>query len=310
MTSLRGIRIRDPYLVVLPGGAGFVLHGSTDADLLYGPGTGFDCWTSSDLLDWRGPFPAFRPPPGFWSTGQFWAPEVHEYRGHYFMLATFGGVGVVRGTQVLIAEEPTGPFAPWSDGPVTPRRWHCLDGTLHIDGDGDPWVVYCHEWVQVGDGAIVAQRLTQDLRSTTGSPVRLFTASQAPWVRPVPEGTPLPPDVDLRAPAYVTDGPFLHRTADGTLLLLWSSFGDGGYAIGLARSESGLVTGPWTQQERPLWSRDGGHGMIARLPDGELLLVFHHPNDTPNERAVLRRVRELPGGLELAPEPGPGRQMG
>lgn len=304
-TPLGDIQIRDPFLVA-PESGGYVLFGSTDPNIWEGPATGFDCWTSTDLATWHGPIPAFRPPPGFWSTSQFWAPEVHAHAGRWHMFATFGGEGVVRGTAVLASDSPTGPYTPWSEGPVTPAGWECLDGTLHVDADGTPWMVFCREWLQVGDGEIHALRLTDDLRAATDEPpALLFRASSASWARrlnpPKADGSS-PPD---EKPAYVTDGPFLHRTGDGTLLMLWSGFGDTGYAMGVARSESGHVSGPWVQQEVPLWSSDGGHGMIARSHDGEPLLLLHQPNETPKERAVVRRLREVAGGIELAPgDPG------
>lgn len=31
--------------------------------------------------------------------------------------------------------------------------------------------------------------------------------------------------------------------------MIWSSFGDSGYAIGIAESESDKLKGPWIQQE-------------------------------------------------------------
>lgn len=299
VAALADIQIRDPFLVVTPDAAGYVLFGSTDRDVWQGPGTGFDCWTSTDLIKWNGPIPAFRPPAGFWSTSQFWAPEVHEYGGRWYMLATFGGEGVVRGTAVLVSDAPTGPYVPWSDAAVTPRDWECLDGTLHVDVDGVAWMVFCHEWIQAGDGEILAQRLTDDLRSAAGDPpVLLFRASEAPWARSLhgPGGKD-----DPARPAYVTDGPYLRRSSDGTLLMVWSSFGDGGYTLGVARSESGHVLGPWVQEASPLWLCDGGHGMIAELLNGDLALLLHQPNETPNERTVIRRLREVAGGLELDP---------
>ncbi len=67
----------------------------------------------------------------------------------------------------------------------------------------------------------------------------------------------------------MTDGPFLHRTASGALLMLWSSFSTKGYAMGIARSESGTVVGPWIQEKKPIWKEDGGHGMIFRAFDGK-----------------------------------------
>jgi hypothetical protein len=75
--------------------------------------------------------------------------------------------------------------------------------------------------------------------------------------------------------------------------MLWSSFGaNGGYAMGIARSVSGDVDGPWAHEPEPLSAEDGGHGMLFRTFDGHLLLTFHQPNDTPNERAIFHQVTE------------------
>ena len=115
------IQLRDPFVLPVEEERTYYLFGSTDADIWRGPGTGFDCYRSSDLTTWEGPYPAFRPGPDFWARTNFWAPEVHRYRGRYYMLATFKADGVRRGTQVLVADAPTGPFEPHSDGPLTPR---------------------------------------------------------------------------------------------------------------------------------------------------------------------------------------------
>jgi hypothetical protein len=88
--------------------------------------------------------------------------------------------------------------------------------------------------------------------------------------------------------------------------MLWSSMGARGYAMGIARSESGEITGPWTQDREPLWSDRGGHGMIFRAFDGRLMVTFHSPNRTPHERPVFVEVEEHQGSLRLAPE-GAGR---
>lgn len=100
-------------------------------------------------------------------------------------------------------------------------------------------------------------------------------------------------------PRYVTDGPFLHRLETGTLLMLWSSFGPRGYAIGLARSETARITGPWQQFEKPLWEKDGGHGMLFRTFDGGLLLTLHTPNESPKERPLFVEVEEKADGIVL-----------
>ena len=90
--------------------------------------------------------------------------------------------------------------------------------------------------------------------------------------------------------------PFLYRNRKGELLMLWSSFGDRGYAIGVARSQSGEVAGPWLQMPEALFARDGGHGMLFRTFDGELLLSIHRPNVSPDERPRFFRVEEKADG--------------
>lgn len=286
------IRMRDPFVLPVPEEGRYYLFGTTDEDCWRGPGEGFDAYRSADLDEWDGPFPAFRPPAGFWAQRNFWAPEVHRYRNGNYLFASFFAQGSRRGTQILRADRPEGPYRPHSDGPVTPADWECLDGTLFVDDAGAPWMVFCHEWVQVKDGQICAIPLSEDLRKASGDPVLLFRGSEAPWTRPIVrlDGST---DPEWR----VTDGPFLFRAADGGLLLLWSSFSGNGYAIGQARSGSGSLLGPWEQSARPLMDADSGHGMVFRDFAGNLLLALHKPNKTPLERPSFFRVREGSGWL-------------
>jgi hypothetical protein len=307
---LSDIRMRDPFILKVPSD-GFVLYGTTDANLWGGPATGFDCFTSKDLEMWEGPIPAFRPPAGFWADTQFWAPEVIAHEGRFFMFATFASSDPAagpRGIQALVADSPTGPFAPWSDGPVTPRNVPCLDGTVFLDDDAAPWLVYSRgaEGVPGGepgiaDGEMYARRLSTDLKSAAGEPILLFRASAAPWSKPLwfPEGVEPPEQLNLAKDPLFTDGPWLVRSEHGSIHMLWSSFGEEGYAMGVATSTSGQVTGPWIQQQEPLWARNGGHGMIFTDPQGRSRLVFHWPNETPDERVKLLPVQVTDNGIEL-----------
>ncbi|MCO6453606.1 MAG: family 43 glycosylhydrolase [Caldilineales bacterium] len=296
MLETRDIQIRDPFIFVDHETQSYFMFGTTDRDCWRGPGQGFDCYRSEDLQIWDGPIPAFRPPSDFWAEKNFWAPEVHRFNGRFYMFATFIAEGRLRGTQILTADEVSGPYAPLTGGPITPRHWQCLDGTLHVDASGDPWIVFCHEWVQLHDGSICAMKLSPDLKEAAGRPVFLFNASEAPWVREFERRNEV---AKLRFPAYVTDGPFLHRTQDGTLLMLWSSFGDRGYAMGVSRSQNGEITGLWQHDPEPLWAEDGGHGMVFRTLDGRLMLTFHRPNHTPDERAVFVEIVEKNSRLQL-----------
>lgn len=104
--KLSEIQIRDPFVLPVRARGEYFLFGSTDKNVWNGPGVGFDCYRSRDLKNWDGPIPAFRPRKDFWGTTQFWAPEVHEFNGRYFMFATFKTDGHCRGTQILAANAP------------------------------------------------------------------------------------------------------------------------------------------------------------------------------------------------------------
>jgi arabinan endo-1,5-alpha-L-arabinosidase len=288
------IQIRDPFVVPVAAEHAYYLFGTTDKDCWKGPGVGFDAYRSTDLVNWEGPIPAFRPPPDFWADRNFWAPEVHRYGDAWYLFASFKSPTASRGTQILKSDKPAGPYRLHSDGPVTPRDWEGLDGTLFVDDHGAPWMVFSHEWVQVNDGEICALPLAADLRKAAGAPVLLFKASSAPWSAAIRD-----------VKAHVTDGPFLYRSSKGPLLMLWSTVGATGYTMGFAVSPSGSLLGPWQQAPEPLFNKDGGHGMIFRTLDGQLMLTLHQPNQTPNERARFFPIVEDAKGLLRLAEPKP-----
>ncbi|MET0887948.1 MAG: glycoside hydrolase family 43 protein [Mycetocola sp.] len=278
---LADIRVRDPFLLTVSSERAYYLFGSAHAEFADSLASGFDCYRSTDLESWEGPIPAFRSPPGFWADRNFWAPEVHAHAGRYFMFATFDAEGVARGTQVLVADRPRGPYTPWSYGPLTPVNWDCSGGTLHMDETRAPWIVFCRDRTQFVDSEFVAQRLSADLRRPIGERILLFRAP------------------DAERATLVGSGPFLHRLRSGELVMLWSSPTINGSAMGLSRSETGRVTGRWVHDSQPLVTRHGGHGMIARTLEGQLLLTWHQPNIPPYERAVICPVVETRKRLQL-----------
>ncbi len=289
--ELENIQIRDPFILLIEDN--YYLFGSTDKDIWSkGARTGFDVYKSEDLQEWQGPFAAFRPKDDFWGKDNFWAPEVYPYNGAYYMFASFRNQDGMRGTGVLRGKTVLGPYEPWSEGPVTPSHWMSLDGTLYLDKENKPWLVFCHEWVQIGDGTVCALPLSMDLRQAIGDPIQLFSSSEALWSREAESKS-------NRIKGYVTDGCNLFQHADKSLLLLWSCMGEEGYCIGYARSLTGDLLGPWEQCSSPLYSKDGGHGMIFKDKNGQLFLSIHAPNRTPEERARFIPLKEIPGGLAL-----------
>ena len=294
--KLNEINIRDPFVLAEDGW--YYMYGTRGANC-WGPDDGLDCYRSRDLASWEGPFEIFHKPEGFWADRNYWAPECHHYKDAYYIFVSFKADGVCRGTQILKGAGPLGPFTLHSDGPVTPRDWECLDGTFYVSPEGKPYMVFCHEWVQIADGTICAVPLTEDLSSAAGEPVVLFSASEAKWVLPITASEKNLAGLGGRKP-YVTDGPFLHRCKDGTLRMIWASFGEGGYAEACARSENG-IEGPWIQDEAPLFGENGGHGMIFSDFNGNLFLVLHTPNEHLKERPVFYPLREENGNLCVCP---------
>jgi GH43 family beta-xylosidase len=260
-------------------------------------------YRSKDLLTWNGPRVIFEIPENFWTQRGIWAPELHRYRDKFYLFVTFDSdekfpeqwrdwlPRVKRGTQVLVADTVDGPFRPFDSTRSTlPPDMMTLDGTLWVE-DGVPYMVFCHEWVQIKDGTVEYVQLTDDLSATVGEPKRLFHGSDAKWTK--------------KSPQYgctVTDGPWLHRTKSGKLVMLWTSGGAKGYTTGIAISESGKLAGPWRHQDEPVYGgggEDGGHAMLFRRLDGQLMMILHSPNVVPHERAVLLEMEDLGDTLRV-----------
>lgn len=289
--QLTDINIRDPF--ILPYAGKYYLYGSrvcTDTDGNgWGLQTGFDVFVSRDLETWSEPKSVFEITPAFWATKQAWAPEVHVYNGRFYMFATFKADDKCRATHVLVCDTPDGDFKPLTDAPITPPDWECLDGTLYIDKQGEPHVVFCHEWLQVGDGTVCEMQLSRDLTHAVSAPRTLWHASVYADVRPVHANTI----------TYVTDGPFLLRDSKGDLCCLWSTFNQNGYAELICKSSNGDIDGEWRITSRPLSVENGGHGMVFETFEGERLFVMHRPNNSPLERPVLFKLKEDEQGLHI-----------
>lgn len=275
--KLQEIHIRDPFIFREDGK--YYLYGSRGPEC-WGQCSGLDVYVSEDLVEWSEPVEIFHKPEGFWADQNFWAPEMHKYRGSYYLFVSFKSDDRCRGTQILKADSPLGPFLVHSDGPVTPSDWECLDGTLCVE-NGKPYMIFCHEWVQVGDGEMCIIELSEDLKHAVSEATVLFRASQAKGVRSISSKED-----------YVTDGPFLYRTQSGRLIMLWSSFSEEGYCEILSYARDGKVTGAWEHDSRMLFRRDGGHGMVFEDNVGKLWFTAHSPNQTPFERPILVAIEE------------------
>ncbi len=305
--------LHDPFILAYAPTKTYYLYTSNVPQLTHVQRVGTMVYTSRDLKHWMPPKVVFSVPEGFWAEQGGWAPEVHEYKGRFYLLTTLhnekkplpqklplGHETYMRGTIIAVSDSPDGPFVPVkNDGPIPPADFMTLDGTLYIDPSGKPWMVYAHEWLQVTDGKMEAVPLKDDLTAASGLPISLFKASDAPWIDP--QATPT--TVGAR---YVTDGPELYRSKDGHLLMLWSSYEHltddtpgSHYVQTEARSESGELKGPWVQLP-PLVRQDSGHGMLFHSFDGQLMMVLHRP--FKGARGKLYDMRDAGDHLEVVRE--------
>lgn len=304
MLKSEDIRIRDPYIYADPITKQYYMYAQMD-NRLGGRGDdakpkGVEAYVSTDLKNWEQPKTVLLLPEEFWARNMVWAPEMHAYKGKYYMFVTLTSSDVhthiqkpkgaknwpafhKRGTQVFVSDSPLGPFEAFDNKPHTPENWMALDGTL-FEENGNPYMIFCHEWVEIVDGSMDYIRLSEDLSKPIGKPKLMFHASEASW--------------STGKTNKVTDGCFMHRSKTGKLLMIWSSFGTKGYAIGIAESKSGKLKGPWIQQEELLFKENGGHGMLFKTFDGKLMLALHQPN-SPRGRERLKLFELVDTGESL-----------
>lgn len=272
-------------------------------------------YQSRDLIHWSDFKVVMDPedqPPEFDAESDLWAPEVHEYHGKYYMFATYRKKGAVkheesghyyRGCCILRSDTPDGKFKLITNGLIVPQNhmfvdgkwvedgaesWSCIDATLYVDENDDPWIAFSHEWVSTmpHGGYFCAARLNHDLTDIEGEVHTLFNTYDG-----------------YQSNEAVTDAVYFYRTQSGQLLLLWSNFDferGKGYRVYIARSRSGNILGPWTHDKVYLYEKDmdciytlydGGHPCITYDLNGKMLLCIHSPS-THHESDHLIPIKE------------------
>ena len=134
-------------------------------------------------------------------------------------------------------------------------------------------------------GRMAAARLKDDLSGLAAQPKELFRADVA------------------FGKNYVTDGPFCYRSPKtGRLFMIWSKFCDKGYSVISCESKTGRAAGPWCDF-KIVFADNGGHGMLFRTFEGELLLAMHKPEVRGHERLALFPVEDDGNALVICGKP-------
>ena len=291
MYKTEEIRVRDPYVVASDGWYYLYSSNFTDSILVY---------RSRDLLEWEELGNVYTLAEDSWGIKDLWAPEVHLYKGKYYMFLSLYGRNGKRGTGIWVSDTPDGKFLPLTNDRITPEGRSCIDATLYVE-NGKPYVIYSADWpsnfVEEKDcyiGEIWAVEVSEDLRERVGEPFKLFASDEAPCAS-VPHNIFYEGKHTRR---YGSDAPFLQRLSDGTLYLTWSPYPNT-YIVGAAVSSNGSILGEWKHIEKPIFDGNGGHAMFFDTVDGRRMMCIHCPEAPPNERATFIEAFDENGRIRL-----------
>lgn len=290
----KDIRIRDPFILAHDGV--YYMYGTNcqnpEDNVLY-------VYKSIDLENWSSPSKIFCLGNETWATGELWAPEVHLYKGKFYMFLSLLGKHGKRGTQIFVCDTPDGIFEAICDRPATPYQRSCIDGTLYVE-NGTPYIVYSADWPDNYDeekgcyvGEIWAVEMKADLKEQAGEPFRLFRSDESPSSS---VGTAVKIE-GKDAIRFGSDGPFVTTLSNGNIILTWSPIPKRNYVVAAAISENG-IRGPWRHLDN-IFENNGGHAMFFDDFDGNKKMTIHYPELYPEERALVLPVEEKDGVLKL-----------
>ena len=270
------IQIRDPFVLVENGI--YYLIGTTGSDP-WGRGSDLQLFVSRDLEEFekRG---VMVTDGSLSSYKNIWAPELHEYRGKYYLIVSADRKDVGRGCFIYVSDRVDGDYKMLTEKYVTPEGWGCLDATLFVF-ENKPYLCFSNEWLtpitKDGDGSLYMAELSEDLTEMIGEPKKIVSGKNSGIAIEVRDKTGT-------VKGYIAEGPYLYEE-DGNIVLLWSTVGKSGYTVIRSVSKNG-VFGKY-EFDRIVFEEDGGHCMCFTDLKGNRLLTVHQPNDTPNERMKI-----------------------
>ena len=310
----------------------FLLHASDGRYYIYGtsPIDGFEAYVSDDLAKWESVGQIYKgAQPGQWNEDCFWAPEVYERDGKYYLFfsansrnnPTDEGENFKLG--VAVSDSPAGPFTDLYNRPIFESAYPVIDANVLFDKSGKNYIYFsrcCYKhpveseiadsaraqgiFDQIEESWVYGAELASDFSGIIGEPVLLLcppksmSDTQAEWEsRSVTSG-----EVGRRW----TEGSYIFEH-DGTYYIMYSanSYQGEHYAVGYATSKSPL--GPFVKAaNNPVLSQTAnrggkvnctGHNMVIEMPGGELYTLYHgRMSDNPGERVVMM------DRLEISPE--------
>ena len=222
---------------------------------------------STDLVNWRRIGAVFQAPPS-WSAGSYWAPEIAQDDGRFFVYYTARKRGGPLCVAVADATRPEGPYT--DRGPLVCQEAGSIDAMPIRDENGQRYLV----WKEDGNSRklptpLWAQPLSADGAALVGEK-REILRNEATWE------------------AHLVEGPFILRRGDWFYMFYSADACCGrrcNYKLGVARSRK--LLGPWERRAGdPILAGNSdwkcpGHGSIVDHPSGRTFLLYHayHPSD-------------------------------
>ncbi|MBQ9524717.1 MAG: glycoside hydrolase family 43 protein [Bacteroidaceae bacterium] len=304
----------------------FLLHASDGKYYMYGTSLedGFEAYVSDSLSDW---VPCGKVYQGGqtdqWNVNCFWAPEVYERDGRYYMFfsANYKENPTNEGENfkigVAVSDSPTGPFEDLYDRPIFNPEYPIIDANVYFDDETGKCYLYfsrcCYKhsveseiadslkkagvYDNIEESWVYGVEMEPDFSGVIGEPQLLLCPpkklndAQAEWE----SRSATHKEVNRRW----TEGSYIFREGD-TYYIMYSANHYGGeyYAVGYATSKSPL--GPFKKAaNNPVLQKHGdvlgtGHCMVITLPDEERYCVYHgRMTDNPAERVVLISPLEI-----------------
>ncbi len=227
----------------------------------------FSILHSKDLVNWKTVGAVFQTKPT-WAKGDFWAPEITEDKGKFYVFYTGRrdeGKGK-KGTlcvAVAVSDKPDGNYV--DKGALVCQEMGSLDPFFIRDETGKPFLI----WKEDGNDRqqptwLYAQQLDESLTKLVGKPKKLFRNEGSGWENHVIEGA----DV-------IKHGDYYYLFYSGNACCGRAC----NYALGVARSKT--LLGKWEKNPanpilpaNDVWQCPG-HGTIVKTPDGSDFLLYH-----------------------------------
>jgi arabinan endo-1,5-alpha-L-arabinosidase len=270
----------------------FVLR-TEDRYVAYGTGSAvegrvFEILVSPDLVTWTSAGGALLPLPPEHGT-DYWAPEVAEAEGRFWMYYSVGHGHAAHHLRVAAADTPLGPFVDAGVN-LTPDERFAIDPHPFRDRDGSWYLYYARDVLEgerVGTSLAVAPMPSMTSLAGRG---RSVLAPSADWQIFERQRSMYGRVYDW----HTLEGPTV-RAHDGAYYCVYSggSFLGEGYGVAWARADSPL--GPWTEPADgsnrllatvPGHVRGPGHNSIVTTFGGSDVLVYHAWDEAGEKRQM------------------------